>query len=180
MLVLRSKITQAVLSYFFLQKDKTMYVNEIAQRLNLNRGNLVRKLKELEEEGILRSRWQGNQRHYSLNTEFPLIKEYTNIIQKTIGLEHILKERLKELYGIKKVFIFGSYARDKMDLSSDIDVLVIGGQDTVQLHKIIAQIQKITDREINVINMDLEEFEKKKNTEPLLKNIFKQKRIEIL
>ena len=168
------------MSYFFLQKDKTMYVNEIAQRLNLNRGNLVRKLKELEEEGILRSRWKGNQRHYSLNTEFPLIKEYTNIIQKTIGLEHILKERLKELYGIKKVFIFGSYARDKMDLSSDIDVLVIGGQDTVQLHKIIAQIQKITDREINVINMDLEEFEKKKNTEPLLKNIFKQKRIEIL
>jgi len=179
-LILRSKITQAVLSYFFLQEDKAMYVNEIARRLNLNRGNLVRKLKELEVEGILRSKWQGNQLYYSLNSEFPLIKEYKNIICKTVGLEHILRERLKGLSEIKKVFIFGSYADDKMDISSDIDLLVVGDQDTIELHKMIAQVQKITDRAINTVSMSLEEFEKKKITEPFLKNIFKQKIIKIL
>ncbi len=179
-MILRSKITQAVLSYFFLQEDKAMYVNEIARRLNLNRGNLVRKLKELEVEGILRSKWQGNQLYYSLNSEFPLIKEYKNIICKTVGLEHILRERLKGLSEIKKVFIFGSYADDKMDISSDIDLLVVGDQDTIELHKMIAQVQKITDRAINTVSMSLEEFEKKKITEPFLKNIFKQKIIKIL
>ena len=122
-----------------------MYVNEIARRLNLNRGNLVRKLKELEAEGILRSRWKGNQLYYSFNSTFSLLKEYKNIIRKTVGLEHILKERLKGLPGIKKVFIFGSYVDDKMDISSDVDILVAGDQDTIELHKMIAQVQKITD-----------------------------------
>ena len=88
MIALRSKITQKILGYFFLHEGSAMYVNEMCRRFGSDRGNSVRKLKELEEEGILKSEWKGNQRYYSLNPSFPLRREYKRIIDEA-------SERLK-------------------------------------------------------------------------------------
>ena len=163
MLTLRSKITRAVLNYFLLEDGKELFVNEMARRFSLDSGNLTHKLGALEKEGLLKSRWQGNQRLYSLNHQYPLLKEYKNIILKTVGLESLLKKSLQKIPGITRALIFGSYASDKMDLNSDIDLLVVGGHDTIALHKAIAGVQKTLDREINVISMGQKEYESKKN-----------------
>ncbi|MBI4309091.1 MAG: winged helix-turn-helix transcriptional regulator, partial [Candidatus Omnitrophica bacterium] len=57
-----------------LQQGAEIYVRDLARALHLESGNLARKLLELEKEGILKSRWRGKQRYYSLNANFPLIK----------------------------------------------------------------------------------------------------------
>jgi len=64
MLSLKSKITQAVLGYFMLHEGQELYVNEMARRLALDQGNLDRKLKQLEKEGILKSELKGKERYY--------------------------------------------------------------------------------------------------------------------
>ena len=71
MISLRSKITRGVLSNFFLHEDSSLYINEIARLFGLDRGNLIRKLKALECEGILKSEFNGNQKYYSLNKDYP-------------------------------------------------------------------------------------------------------------
>ena len=180
MLSLRAKNTQKILSYFFLHEGNELYVNEMCRRFGLDRGNLVRKLKELAEEGILRSEWKGNQRYYSLNPSFPLFKEYKKIFVKTLGFEPAVKGILKEIPGIRKALLFGSYAQDKMDPSSDIDLLVVGLHDTIELQKRIARLQKTLDREINVISMSPEEYERKRRTSPLLKSIQARKTVPLL
>jgi predicted nucleotidyltransferase len=180
MINFRSKIAREIMNYLFLHEGTSLYVNEMSRRFGVDRGNLVRKLKELEKEGILKSEWKGNQRYYSLNPSFPLINEYKKIIFKTSGLEHGLKKVLEDVKGVKKAVLFGSYAADKMDLSSDIDVLVIGEHDTLDLQKKISQFQKSIDREINVINMGTKEYDKKLNTDPLLRTIQEGKSISIL
>ena len=179
MLSLRSKITQAVLRYFLLHKDTEGHVNELARRLLLDSGNLTRKLIELENNGILKSRWQGAQRLYSLNSAFPLLKEYKKIIKQTIGLEHILRGAFKNVPGIKKAIIFGSYADDKMDPKSDIDVLVVGDHSAIDLQRKIAAIQKSMDREINVVSMTPGEYRKQAG-EPLLCSIRRKKNIVLI
>ena len=171
MFSLRSKITQAVLGYFMMQDGAAMYVNQIARRFHLESGNLTRKLMELEKDGILTSRWQGTQRYYSLNHSFPLLPEYKKIILKTLGFEYNLKKALQKIPKVKKAIIFGSYAKDKMDTSSDVDLLVVGDHSTMELHKAIAGIQKSIDREINVISMTDSEYRKKRTRDPLLKSI---------
>ena len=180
MLSLRAKNTQKILNYFFLHERSELYVNEMCRRFGLDRGNLVRKLKELEEEGILRSEWKGNQRYYSLNPSFPLFKEYQKIFVKTMGFEPALKGILKKLSGIRKALLFGSYAQDKMDASSDIDLLVVGTHDTIELQKKIAGLQKTMDREINVISMSPVEYERKRRLNPFLKSIQAKKNIPLL
>ena len=179
MISLRSHITQQVLNYFMLQQGKESYVNDLARILHLESGNLTRKLLELEKEGILKSRWQGSQRFYSLNRDFPLIKDYKNIILKTIGFEHALKIALKGIAGIKKAVLFGSYAQDQMDSHSDIDLLIVGKHNTVELQKSIAQIQKKVQREINLISMSAAEYNQKRNS-PLLKSIAAKKSINLI
>ena len=180
MISLRSKISQALLEYFILHEGTETYVSDIARRLKLESGNLTRKLQELEKNGILRSRWQGAQRYYSLNTTFPLLPEYKKIISQTIGLKHRLRFVLQELRGIKEAFIFGSYAEDRMDPLSDVDVMVIGDHDTIELNKKIAGLQKAVDRPINVISLNLDEYRKKKGKDPFLKSIEEKRKIIIL
>lgn len=180
MLSLRSKVSQKVLNYFMLQQGAENYVNDLARILHLDSGNLTRKLLELEKAGIFKSRWQGKQRYYSLNTNFPLLNEYKTIILKTIGFEQALKTSLKNIDGIKNAVIFGSYAQDQMDAHSDIDLLVVGDHNTIELQKAMAQIQKGIHREINVISMSLKEYNNKKKSDSLIRSIEAKKKIKLI
>lgn len=180
MINLRSKITQKVLGYFYLHEDVEMYINEMARRLGLDSGNLTRKLEELENQGILKNQWKGTQRYYSLNKEFSLYQEYKKIIKKTVGFEKILGASLKTLVGIQKAVVFGSYAADRMDQKSDIDLLVIGDHETVELQRIIARIQRSIDREINCISMTGKEYREKQKRDPFLKSLKNKARIDLL
>ena len=180
MLSLRSKIAQKVLGYLALHEGSELYVNEMCRRFNVDRGNLVRKLKELERERLLRSEWRGNQLYYRLNPSFPLIKEYKKIVLKTVGLEHVLREALRGVAGVRQAFLFGSYARDKMNPASDVDLLVVGDHSTIDLQREIAKLQKVADREINVVSMNSAEYDRKHRTDPWLRSVLKRDRISVL
>lgn len=177
---LKSKIVREVLNYFFLHSEDSLYLNELVRKLKLDKRNLVKKLKELEEAGLIRSEKRGNQKYYFLNKKFPLYKEYRNIVMKTIGLEGKLKNILRNIKGIKKAYIYGSYAKDRMDAFSDIDLLVVGNHDTIVLQGEISKLQKEIDREINVVSMGEREFNlKKKSKDPFISRILKDNLIEI-
>ncbi|MFH0985709.1 MAG: nucleotidyltransferase domain-containing protein [Candidatus Omnitrophota bacterium] len=180
MISLRSKNTKAILGHMFLHEDAELYVNEMARKFSLDDGNLSRKLKELEKEGILKCRERGSSCYYSLNRDYPLLQEYKGIFLKTIGLEQKLREALAGIPGIEQAFIFGSYAEGTMDAASDIDVLVMGSHDTLALQKAVALLQKAMDREINVISMGPQEYKEKLKRDPFLKSLAKKKRVQIL
>ena len=180
MISLRSKITRAVLGYFMLHETSELYVHEMARRLSLDQGNLDRKLKELEKESVLKSNLRGKERYYSLNASFPLLQEYKKIILKTVGFEQTLKQLLKSVKGLEHAYLFGSYARDKMDLSSDIDLLVVGNHSSIELQRKIAEIQKSIKREINVISMNPGEYLKKRKNDPFLKSVLQKKKVQLL
>lgn len=86
-----------------------------------------------------------------------------------------------EVKGIKEAYIYGSYAKDKMDVHSDIDLLVIGNHGIVPLQKRLNKIQKEINREINITNMDEQEFRKRiKGGDSFIKEVLKQKNIRVI
>lgn len=181
MISLKSKITQKILNLFFLNGKERFYVNELADKIKEDPGNVYRKLIELKKEGILLDNFQGKERYFFLNKRYPFLKEYRKLILKGIGFEKILKDRLKKIKGINSIYIFGSYAENKLSSESDIDILIVGDFDGLKLQKIITEIQKSTDREINLIELTEKEFiEKKKNKDALLEDIFSKKYIKII
>lgn len=181
MISLRSKITRVLLNYFFINPEDTLYLNEMCKKLGVDKRNLVKKIRELEQGGILRSQTRGNLKLYSINKEHPLYEEYRNIILKTIGFEGVLRKIVEEVEGIKKVYIYGSYAKNTMDTYSDIDLLVVGRHNIITLQRKINKLQKEVKREINVVNMGERDFKKRvKGKDPFVCGILKDKHIKII
>ena len=86
MISLRSQITKTLLNYFFINPASRVYVNELYRNLKIDKRNLVRKLKELEKEGILKSETSGNLKFYSVNRNYPLYREYRKIVIVALGV----------------------------------------------------------------------------------------------
>jgi len=179
MINFNSKITQKVLGYFFLNPQSVMYLNEMARKFNVNRGNLSRKLTEWVNEGILTKDVKGNLSLYQINKKYPLLSEMKKIAQKSFGLEKEIKQALCKIKGLKQAYIFGSYANNKLGVESDIDLLLIGSYSFMEAQRKIIELQSRFDREINSIDMTEKEFKAKKD-EDLIKNIFNNKHIRII
>jgi len=181
MISLRSKITQKILNLFFLNEKERFYVNELAKLIKEDPANVYKKLLDLKKEGILADEFLGKERYFFLNSKYPFLKEYKKIILKGLGFEKTLKEKLKNLEGVDSVYIFGSYAKNQLSLESDIDILIIGDFDTLKLQKKLLEIQRLTGREINSVELTKKEFEKRmRKKDPFLKDIFSKKYIKIL
>ncbi len=181
MISLRSKVTQRVLSYFFTNEEAECYVNELARRLDVDPKNLHIKLLELEEVGLLRSRFSGKQRYFRLNKQYPLLHEYQTIARQTFGLPNELAAALKNIKGINEAFLFGSYAKGTMDQASDIDLMVVGDHSPRAVSKELERIQKGFGRVINVTNISKAELLRRKAAkDPFIKDVFSHKRITVL
>lgn len=181
MISLRSEITKKILNYFFINPNDGLYVNELSRKLNLDKRNLVKKLKQLETEGLLKSTWRGNLKIYSIDKTFPFYKEYQKIILATVGLEDRLKKSLRSVPGVKEAYLFGSFAESKQRDHSDIDILVIGNHNVLELQRNLNPLQDEIGREINTVNMDEREyFKRKKSKDPFLLKIFDKKNIRLV
>jgi len=181
MISLRSKVAIKLLDYYFLNPDAQVYINELARILELDPKNTETKLKEFEKEGLFKSEFRGKQRYFFLAKDNPVLEHYRQIFLKTHGIEKRLKDMISNIKGVKGAYIFGSYATNKMDSSSDIDILAIGSHSVLELQRVIAKLQKDTGREFNVTNLSLKEFEaKKKNKIPFINSVFKTKTIKLV
>ena len=124
---------------------------------------------------------RGNLKFYSINQNYSLYEEYKNIITKTVGVEDKLKRILKSIKGVKSACIYGSYVMGTMEAHSDIDLLVVGNQAIIVLQRKLRELQNQIGREINVINISAEEFEKKKKKkDPFILGVFRRKHIKLL
>ena len=180
MLKLKSKITIEILDYFFLNPDKKHNINQLADLLKIDPGNLFRKLEELETEGILVSTREGNQRQFSLNQKYPFLKELEKLYYSKHGFLSLLKEKIAELKNIQDAYIFGSFAKGKLGAESDIDLLLIGSHSPLEAKRTILPLQDRIKREINIVDLSPKELEKKKkNKDEFINNIFSNKLIKV-
>lgn len=169
-----------MLGYFFLNPHEQLYVNEIAKVLKLDKRNLVKKLKEFEKDGLLLKTVRGNMKLYSVNEKFPLYKEYRKIILTTVGIENNLRQILAAMPGVTEAYLYGSYAQDKMDAASDIDLLVVGEHKALALQRSLSELQKTIGREINAVNMDTGEFKAKKTSaDPFISGVLKGAKVKV-
>jgi len=180
MTLFKSEIAQKVLGFFFLNPQEQLYTNEIAKNLDLDKRNLVKKLKEFEKEGLLKKAVRGNMKLYSINDKYPFYHEYRKIILATAGVEGSLRRILAGFSDVLEAYIYGSYARDAMDAHSDIDLLIVGNHSVLALQRKLTMLQKTLGREINAVNMDPKEFkEKQENNDPFIAGLLHGKKLRV-
>jgi len=150
-----------ILGLFFSNIGKEYYFREIARFLDKKPGVFQRDLNKLEEKGIIKSKYKGNQRYFNLNKNYSFYKELKSIVFKTTGMYGQLKKIVNNFPKIKKAFLFGSFAFDNTDQLSDVDVLIIGSINMERFSYKIKLLEKKTDREINYIIYSEKEYREK-------------------
>lgn len=180
----KSTLKKRLLAYFFTNPESQLYLREIANLIHVDPTNLLRTLRDFEAEGVFISVKRGNQKYFSLNRKYPLFEELKSTIFKTVGVSGTLKTLFKKLPGIKRAFIYGSFAKNSERASSDIDLcLVIKKSEFKEeaLLKELHALEKQLGREISYIFFSEEEWNKKiTEKDSFREGILKGKRVELV
>src|SRR3989339_535920 len=175
----KSKIRDRLLGYFFLNEAKKLYINEISRIIESDPKNVHRMLTELEKQGILKSEYHGKERYFYADKRSALYRNYKDIFKKTSGVDKIIRKEIEKIEGLVEAYIFGSFVSGTFDSESDIDLLLVGTQNTIESQKVISKIQKSIGREINAVNISPAELKKKKGKDQFFREIFSKKMIKI-
>lgn len=167
-----SRVRAKVIAAFFLSPGESHNAWELANRLGENYSAVWKELVLLERVGILTSQQRGKTKDYSVDKSCPIEPELRSIVLKTEGPGEIIKEKLPEVGHVKEAFIYGSYASGEADSRSDLDLMIIGEINLVQLGHIISVLEKDLNRPINyVIYSEVEWNKKEEIKDPFWENV---------
>ena len=176
-----SRIRAKILGWFFTHTDESFFVRQIASILKEDPTNVSREMAKLEELGILRSKRNGNLKHFQANPECPFFKELKGLVLKTTGVAGRIRAAMEKLAGIEYAFIYGSYAKGEEKADSDVDLLIIGDVDMDRLDSNLGKLEKTLGREINYVLYSMEEFKsKKKAKDGFLMDVLSGKKIMLV
>lgn len=154
----KSKLRQRLLALFLTNPHDRYYARQLHAMIEGSVGSLHRELIHLEKLGILNSEKVGNLKFYFANRNHPLFFEISGITAKTVGVFGSLRAALGELPGIRVAFVYGSFAAGKETARSDIDLFVVGDIDHGAFNKILSEVEKTLQREVNYTAMTADEF----------------------
>ena len=152
-----------LLGLFFSRSDQSFYLRQIVRITGAGQGTVQRELKRLVEAGIIiRSKW-GRQVHYQVNKDCPIFKDLQGLMMKTAGLADELRKALAPLSKkIEIAVIYGSQASGTAESKSDVDLLVVGKLDELDLHRRITGAEENLTRTVNYILLDKQEFDRRR------------------
>jgi len=174
---------QRVLGLLYGHPDESFFATEIFRRTGGGRGTVQRELERLVRSGLVLVTPVGNQRHYRANKASPIFKELRAIIAKTSGVAEPLRDALAPLARkIDLALIYGSIARGQAHAGSDVDLLVVAADLTLeQLFSRIARAERAVSRKINPTLLTPEEFTRRRhNGNPFLTKVLSGKVIPLI
>jgi predicted nucleotidyltransferase len=176
-----SRIRAKILGWLFTHPEESFFVRQMAVILKEDPTNVSREMARLEELGTLRSKRNGNLKHFQANRECPFFEELKGLVLKTSGVAGRIRASLERLAGIEFAFIYGSYARGEKKADSDVDLLIIGDVGLNRLDSSLEKLEKVLGREINYVLYSREEFRaRKKSKDGFLMDVLSGKKIMVV
>ena len=168
-----------LLALLMSQPDKEYYLSELGEILGKRPGIFQRGINSLDDQGIVISRRRGNLRLFTINRQHALYPEIKRIVEKTVGIEGLLRKVVQDLKEVTMALIYGSYARDVMRTDSDIDLAVVGKAAVeAKLLRQLKKVERAIDREVNFKLYTKKEFiERMEKSDPFLAEILSDKYI---
>ena len=155
---------QRVLALLFGQPDRSYFATELIGLARVGSGAVQRELKRLTDSGLVTVTRVGTQKHYQANHASPVFDELHRLINKTVALHAPIRNALKPFKDrITFAAIYGSVAKHTDTAASDIDLLVVSDDMTLeQLYTALVVVEEDLSRKINPTLYTSEEFERRR------------------
>lgn len=108
MINLNSALIIKVLGHCFINSDEKFYGRQLAKKLEVDPGNLPKKLAELEQEGFLSADIKGRQRYFKINKHYPFLAETKRLYEAKFSVVLVLKDILRQVKNLQEAYLFGS------------------------------------------------------------------------
>ena len=161
-----SQVRERILVEFFAKPATHKHVREVARLVGASAPTVGEELARLAGLGVLRTEQVGRSLVYSVNEASALVADLKSLVQKTLGVESLIRGALAELPGADSAYIFGSHASGRETATSDVDLLVVGEPDRVALSERLARVERAIGRDVNVVTMSAEELRERAGTKP--------------
>ena len=176
-----SKARVSLLTLFCLNPGKQFYVREIERKTNLSYISVSNELKNLQEFGLLKSKFNGNQKNFWIDEHFVLYEDLQKIILKTEGVTKTIIDTFSSLKNVDFLFIYGSFASGKANVQSDLDLFIVGNASYDELIDIIVKNEKEIGRPINFTIYKQEDLVTRiKNQDSFILNVVKEPKIMLI
>jgi hypothetical protein len=152
--LLRSRVQAELLALLFLHPDQQFSLTEAANAINASVKAVHTEANRLVDAGLVRDARRGNLRMLQADTDSALARPLTELLMVTYGPLAVLPEALREVKGVERAFIYGSWAAryhgEPGPVPNDVDVLIVGDADRDELDEAAQQAQQQLRREVNV------------------------------
>jgi predicted nucleotidyltransferase len=176
-----SKARVSLLTLFCLNPGKQFYVREIERKTNLSYISVSNELKNLQDLGLLKSKFNGNQKNFWIDEHFVLYEDLQKIILKTEGVTKTIMDTFSSLKNVDFLFIYGSFASGKANVQSDLDLFIVGNASYDELIDIIVKNEKEIGRPINFTIYKQEDLVTRiKNQDSFIMNVVKEPKIMLI
>jgi predicted nucleotidyltransferase len=140
--ILRSEQQARILALLLGDPDLELSLTDLARRTSAPQPSVHREIERAEAAGLVRSRRVGNTRLVRANTDSPYYNGLADVLTKAFGVPHVLAAALRELDGVVRAYLFGSWAARFRGVGGtravgDIDLLILGKPDRGKLFEIL-------------------------------------------
>jgi predicted nucleotidyltransferase len=155
---------QRVLALLFGQPSRSFFASELIELAASGSGAVQRELKRLVSSGLLTVRRIGKQKHYQANPDSPVFTELRGLVLKTVAMVEPIRNALEPLANrVVLALLYGSVAKGTDTAASDIDLLVVADQLTLEdLYSALAPVEADLDRKISPTLYTSKEFADRK------------------
>jgi len=168
-----TRTQQRLLTLLFGQPTRSFFATELIALTGSGSGAIQRELGRLADSGLATVSRVGNQKHFQANASSPVFHELCGIVRKTVGLADPLRRALLPLSKtVDLALIFGSFAKGTDTSSSDIDLLLVSNELTLErVYAALESTERQLGRKISVSLYTPREFERRRH----VRNSFMEK-----
>ncbi|MDP9399250.1 MAG: ArsR family transcriptional regulator [Actinomycetota bacterium] len=152
--LLRSQVQGNLLALTYLHPEREYSLTDAAGRVGATVKAVQQEVSRLVDAGLLVDRRLGNVRLIRAAHGSPLTRPLTDLLAVTYGPLPVLADALRDVPGVARAFIYGSWAAryqgEPGPVPHDVDVLIVGTADPDDLDEVARQVEPRLGREVNM------------------------------
>jgi predicted nucleotidyltransferase len=163
--------------------DRWWYLSELAAALETSPSSLQRELASLSAAGILKLRPEGRRTYYAANENASMYEELRALVRKMTGIPAEVEAALEPLLQKTDLaLIYGSVARQEERADSDVDLLVVADDLTLEeLYRATEVAERRLQRKVNPTLYSRAEFARRRRAKnPFLDKVLRGPKIVLV
>jgi predicted nucleotidyltransferase len=180
---LMPRMRQALLRLTYGNPERWWYLSELAAALGTSPSSLQRELASLSAAGILKMKPDGRRTYYRANEKAPVYEELRGLVRKTMGIAAEVEAALEPLrQKIDLALIYGSVARSEEHAESDVDLLVVADDLTLEeLYRTTEVAERHLQRKVSPTLYTRTEFARRRRSKnPFLDKVLRGPKIVLV